>query len=51
LRAKARSKSRAEVASVAIPATNPTNIATARRNRVNLALLLLTASPEFLVQR
>jgi uncharacterized protein (DUF1800 family) len=46
-----RNRIRAEVASVAIPATNPTNIATARRNRVNLALLLLTASPEFLVQR
>jgi len=46
-----RNRIRAEVASVAIPPTGPTNIATARRNRVNLALLLLAASPEFLVQR
>jgi uncharacterized protein (DUF1800 family) len=46
-----RHRIRAEVASVAIPPTGPANIAAARRNRVNLALLLLAASPEFLVQR
>jgi len=46
-----RNRIRAEVASVAIPSSTPTAIATARRNRVNLALLLLSASPEFLVQR
>jgi len=46
-----RHRIRAEVGSVAIPQTNPTSIAAARRNRVNLALLLLAASPEFLVQR
>ena len=46
-----RHRIRAEVGSVAIPQTNPTSIAAARRNRVNLALLLLAALPEFLVQR
>jgi uncharacterized protein (DUF1800 family) len=45
-----RNRIRTEVASITIPATEP-GAGTARRNRVNLAMLLITASPEFLVQR
>ncbi|MFZ4759022.1 MAG: DUF1800 domain-containing protein [Burkholderiaceae bacterium] len=45
-----RNRIRTEVAAITIPATEP-GAGTARRNRVNLAVLLLTASPEFLVQR
>ena len=41
----------AAVGSIAIPATGTTAIATAKRNRLNAALLLTLASPDFLVQK
>ncbi|RJF98160.1 DUF1800 domain-containing protein [Noviherbaspirillum saxi] len=41
----------AAVNSVAISTTNATNAATARKNRVNLAIFLTMASPEYLVQK
>ncbi|NEX61668.1 DUF1800 domain-containing protein [Noviherbaspirillum sp. 17J57-3] len=41
----------AAVNSVAISTTNATNAATARKNRVNLAIFLAMASPEYIVQK
>jgi len=39
------------VSSITIPATGATNIANAKRARLNAALLLILASPDFLVQK
>jgi uncharacterized protein (DUF1800 family) len=41
----------AAVNSVTIPTNNPTTAATARKNRVSLAIFLAMASPEYIVQR
>src|SRR6476660_5530910 len=41
----------AAVNSVTIPTNNATNAATARRNRVNLAVFLTMASPEYIAQK
>lgn len=46
-----RSQILTAVNSVAISTTNATNAAAARRNRVNLAVFLTMASPEFIVQK
>jgi uncharacterized protein (DUF1800 family) len=46
-----RSQILAAVNSVAISATNTTSAATARKNRVNLAIFLAMASPEYIVQK
>lgn len=46
-----RSQILAAVNSVTISSTNATAAATARRNRVNLAIFLTMASPEYLVQK
>lgn len=46
-----RSQIIAAVGSVAISATNATSAATARKNRVNLAIFLAMASPEYIVQK
>ena len=39
------------VNSINVAISNPTNLETARRNRVYLAVFLTLASPEFLVQK
>ena len=39
------------VTAISIPANNPANAETARRNRVRLATLLIMVSPEYLVQK
>ncbi|HYD59282.1 MAG TPA: DUF1800 domain-containing protein [Noviherbaspirillum sp.] len=49
--ASLRSQIVAAVNSVAISTTNATNAATARRNRVNLAIFLTMASPEYIAQK
>ena len=41
----------AAVSSVTIPANNANNAATARKNRVSLAIFLTMASPEYIVQK
>lgn len=46
-----RSQIIAAVSSVAISATNATSAATARKNRVCLAIFLAMASPEYIVQK
>jgi uncharacterized protein (DUF1800 family) len=46
-----RSQVLAAVSSVAIPTNNATNAATARRNRVMLAIFLTMASPEYIAQK
>jgi uncharacterized protein (DUF1800 family) len=46
-----RTQIKTAVDSIAIPATNQTNIDNAKRNRVNMAVYLTLASPEFLAQR
>jgi uncharacterized protein (DUF1800 family) len=46
-----RSQILAAVNSVAISSTNATSAATARKNRVNLAIFLAMASPEYIVQK
>jgi uncharacterized protein (DUF1800 family) len=49
--ASLRSQIVAAVSSVAISTTNATSAATARRNRVNLAIFLTMASPEYIAQK
>jgi uncharacterized protein (DUF1800 family) len=46
-----RTQIKTAVDSIAIPTTNQTNIDNAKRNRVNMAVYLTLASPEFLAQR
>jgi uncharacterized protein (DUF1800 family) len=46
-----RSQILAAVNSVAVSSTNATTAATARKNRVNLAIFLAMASPEYIVQK
>ncbi|HYF60315.1 MAG TPA: DUF1800 domain-containing protein [Burkholderiaceae bacterium] len=46
-----RQKIATAVASINVAISNPTNLETARRNRVHLAVFLTVASPEFVVQK